>query len=200
MILKQVIKYDNANGIEATWVVRVQLPDVEVPETPAVLDEKGEVVTPAVPAHTEPGGVQETVVKCQSYADVQMQMFRDDVAEFGGDISEYKDLIAEVEAGIVPPPPPTSEEITAEIMACTQERLDSFARTQGYNSILSACTYATSTVPQFKSDGQYCVNARDQTWGKLYDLMAQVKAGKRPMPSGYAAIEAELPPLKWPTA
>lgn len=44
-------------------------------------------------------------VKCHSYADVQMQMFRDDVAELGGDITEYETLITLVESKIVPPEP-----------------------------------------------------------------------------------------------
>ena len=89
-------------------------------------------------------------------------------------------------------------DVKAEIMEATQKRLDDFAKTRDYNSILSACTYATSTVPQFKSDGQYCVNARDETWGKLYTMMAEVEAGTRPMPSGFADIEGELPVLAWP--
>jgi hypothetical protein len=89
-------------------------------------------------------------------------------------------------------------DVKAEIMGATQKRLDDFAKTRDYNSILSACTYATSTVPQFKSDGQYCVNARDETWGKLYTMMAEVEAGTRPMPSGFADIEGELPVLAWP--
>jgi hypothetical protein len=100
------------------------------------------------------------------------------------------------------PPPPvqkSADEIKAEIMTATQQRLDTFAGTRDYNSILSACTYATSAVPQFKRDGQYCVNARDATWGKLYTMLAEVEAGTRPMPSGYADIEGELPVLQWPT-
>ena len=40
------------------------------------------------------------VIKCHSYADVQMQMLRDDVAMMGGDIAEYKELIAKVESNI----------------------------------------------------------------------------------------------------
>ena len=45
------------------------------------------------------------VIKCHSYADVQMQMFRDDVAEFGGDITEHEELIALVESNIKPVEP-----------------------------------------------------------------------------------------------
>ena len=45
------------------------------------------------------------VTKCHSYADVQMQMFRDDVAELGGNISEYEELIVLVESNIKPVQP-----------------------------------------------------------------------------------------------
>ena len=45
------------------------------------------------------------VIKCHSYADVQMDMFRDDVAELGGNISEYEGLIALVESNIKPVEP-----------------------------------------------------------------------------------------------
>jgi len=66
--LKQVIKYANANAIEATWVDG------------------------------------EDVVRCHSYDGSQMQMFRDDVVQYGGDIAEYEALIAEVVAAYDPPP------------------------------------------------------------------------------------------------
>jgi hypothetical protein len=198
MILKQVIKYTNANAIEATWVDRIQLPDFDVPEQPAELDEEGNEITPAVPASVEPGGVQEIVRLCRSYADVQMQDFRDDVAQHGGDIDEYEDLIAEVEADIVPPPAPTSAQIKSEIIASTQERLNVFARTRYYDGILSLCTYATSPNPRFQSEGQYGVMARDSTWAKLYEILEEVEAGERPMPTGYADVEPELPILQWP--
>ena len=99
----------------------------------------------------------------------------------------------------------TAEELQADVLALqasivqqTQQRLDDFAKTRNYDGILSACTYATSTVPKFAAEGQYAVNARDNTWAALYALMAEVEAGTRPMPSGFADIEADLPVLAWP--
>ena len=56
----------------------------------------------------------EVTIKCHSYADVQMDMLRNDL---GGDAAAYADLIATVEAHIVPPVPPTQEEINAGILA-----------------------------------------------------------------------------------
>lgn len=84
------------------------------------------------------------------------------------------------------------------IVAQTQQRLDDFARTKNYDGMLSACTYATSTVPRFQAEGQYCVEARDATWAKLYDMLAEVEAGTRPMPNSFADVEPELPALAWP--
>jgi hypothetical protein len=95
-------------------------------------------------------------------------------------------------------PPPTAEQIVAQYTAAVQKHLDDFARTRGYDGILSAATYATSTVPKFKAEGQYAVEARDATWAKLYQILAEVEAGTRPAPSGYADIEPELPVLEWP--
>lgn len=99
----------------------------------------------------------------------------------------------------LPPPPPTVAEFIAMTVAAAQDRLDAFARTRNYDGILSACTYATSAVPAFAAEGQYCVAARDQTWAALYALMADVQGGTQPMPEAVEAVMALLPPLEWPT-
>ncbi len=92
--LKQLIKYDNANALEATWV--------EVYEVVSTDEEGKEVITE-----------KETAIKCHAYDGSQMDMLRADSAELGTPLDEYEALIAEVEANIVPPPPPTSEELAA---------------------------------------------------------------------------------------
>lgn len=84
------------------------------------------------------------------------------------------------------------------IVAATQQRLDDFARTRNYDSILSAATYATSTVPRFAVEGQYAVQARDATWAALYQFMADVQTGAQPVPSGFDDVEPLLPALAWP--
>ena len=95
--LSKLIKYENANALEATWV------EVEEVEQITTTDEDGnEVVTD-----------KETPIKCQSYDCTQMDMLRADALELGTSLEEYESLIAEVEANIVPPPPPTSEELAA---------------------------------------------------------------------------------------
>lgn len=84
------------------------------------------------------------------------------------------------------------------IVQQTQQRLDEFARTRHYDGILSACTYATSTVPKFQAEGQYCVQQRDATWAALYQVLADAEAGTRPTPAGFADVEGDLPELAWP--
>lgn len=88
--------------------------------------------------------------------------------------------------------------VIANVTSGTQQRLDDFARTRNYDGILSACTYASSGVPKFAGEGQYCVDARDSTWATLYTFMAEVQLGTKPMPTGYADVEPLLPPLVWP--
>lgn len=57
-------------------------------------------------------------VKCHSYADVQMGMFRADVLALGGNIADYEAMIATVEAAIVPyVAPPIPNPRIAEIKA-----------------------------------------------------------------------------------
>lgn len=97
-------------------------------------------------------------------------------------------------------PAKQAEAVKNSITQATQDRLDSFARTRNYDGILSACTYATSATAKFAAEGQYCVEARDSTWAKLYDIYEEVKAGTRPVPQGYDDIKADLPVLEWPDA
>ena len=84
--LKQLIKYDNANALEATWV--------EVEQITTTDEDGNEVVTD-----------KETPIKCRAYDGSQMDMLRADALELGTPPTEYEALIAEIEANIVPPPP-----------------------------------------------------------------------------------------------
>lgn len=84
------------------------------------------------------------------------------------------------------------------IVDATQKRLDTFAKTKNYDGILSLCTYATDLNPKFQAEGQYGVQARSATWSKLYEILAEVQAGTRPVPTGFSDVESELPSLNWP--
>lgn len=121
IILKEVIQYTTTNGCEATWVDRTITPQAEVPAVPAVLDEDGKVITPAVPAYTPPDVVTDVQIKCHSYDGTQMQMLRDDAAAFGTPLDDYEDMIADIESKIVPyEPPPT---VVPSVITMRQARL-----------------------------------------------------------------------------
>ena len=107
-------------------------------------------------------------------------------------------LIGVEGSGVVLPPEPPPVDIQKLVVDSTQARLDDFAKTKNYDGILSACTYATSSVPTFKADADYCVAQRDATWAALYALMADVQAGTKPMPTSFADVESLLPTLAWP--
>ena len=94
---------------------------------------------------------------------------------------------------------PNPQAIQQEIIKAVQLRLDTFAQSRNYDSILSASTYATSAILKFQTEGQAAVNARDSTWATLYTILAEVQTNERPMPAGYADIEPDLPQLTWPT-
>lgn len=79
----------------------------------------------------------------------------------------------------------------------TQQRLDDFAKTRGYDGILSACTYATSTIPRLAAEGQRAVNRRDTTWETLYGLLGEAEAGTRAWPTSFTEVEPLLPMLTW---
>lgn len=95
------------------------------------------------------------------------------------------------------PPPPTQEQIIAQYASAVQQRLDDFAKTRGYDGILSAATYATSLIAKFAAEGQCAVAARDATWAKCGQILAEVQAGTRPLPT-LVELVSELPLLEWP--
>lgn len=91
----------------------------------------------------------------------------------------------------------TQDQIIANLQGAVQNHLDTTARTRNYDGILSACTYATSTNPQFAAEGQACVEWRDACWSICYMVMSAVQTGQRPIPSD-AGLLAELPEIGWP--
>lgn len=93
----------------------------------------------------------------------------------------------------------SAEKMTRDsIIGAVQCRLDSWAQSHGYDSIISLCTYASSSIQKFKAEGQNGVDKRDATWARLIEIMVEGESGSRPIPAGYADIEADLPELGWP--
>ena len=90
----------------------------------------------------------------------------------------------------------TEAELKAQIKfsleQAVQSYLDNEARSLGYDSILSACTYATSSIEKFAAEGQSFVIFRDNVWSYCYQVLADVEAEIRAAPTE-AELLAELP-------
>ena len=85
----------------------------------------------------------------------------------------------------------------AAFQAEAGRRLDNFAIARGYGSIVSVCTYDTSSVPRYAADALRARMLRDQWWVVLNTIVADVLAGNRPEPNSFEDIEGELPALTW---
>ena len=83
------------------------------------------------------------------------------------------------------------------LKAAIGRRLDDFAKTKDYDNIMTACSYYNSTDAIYANEAQICIQTRDQTWQKYYEIIAEIEAGTRPLIVSYDDIENELPPLSW---
>jgi len=72
-----------------------------------------------------------------------------------------------------------------------QSVLDSKAQEKGYDNIVSACSYAAGVNP-FQAEGLKFLEWRAAVWTKCYEVLAEVNANTRPVPSVEELI-AELP-------
>lgn len=84
----------------------------------------------------------------------------------------------------------------AQLTIIAMARLDAFARTRRYESILSAVTYATDPDPEFSIEGLRALNLRSEYWRKIWDTLEAVKANLIPMPATIDDI-TNLPALTW---
>lgn len=122
-------------------------------------------------------------------------------AEWAGTLEELAEF-AELELKRLTvealPAAETEEQLIDRLTGAVQAYMDSVAQQRNYDSILSLCTYATSTIPRFQAEGQAGVVWRDACWQLGYDLIAQVRAGEAHIPTE-AELLAMLPPMQWPT-
>ena len=100
--------------------------------------------------------------------------------------------------GFAPPPTPepSPAEIQQALVDAVQAHLDAVAKTRNYDGILSLASYSASTVTQFHTEGLAGVAWRDACWAYCYQVMADVQAALRPIPTA-AQLVAELPQMTW---
>lgn len=91
----------------------------------------------------------------------------------------------------------TLERTRKTLTDAMQAHLDQTAQTRGYDGILSLCSYATSQNARFGPEGQAGVTFRDAVWAYGYQIIAEIQAGTRPVPSA-AELVGALPSIVWP--
>lgn len=84
--------------------------------------------------------------------------------------------------------------VIATFEVAVQTYMDDAAKLRGYDSLLSACTYVTSSSLKFSAEGIAFSNWRDAVWTKCFEIQAAVQAGARDIPSLHQLM-AELPLL-----
>lgn len=102
--------------------------------------------------------------------------------------------------------------IASDISAMTQNRLDDFASTRGYDNVNSISKYKDITdaeiassptsesiiVSRYRLECRYLALAASRTWAVLENIYSDVISGNRTAPLCFADIEPELPELIWP--
>lgn len=87
-------------------------------------------------------------------------------------------------------------ELQSTFEAQVQSHLDAAAKVSGYDSIMTAVSYADEpAVAKFQADGLAFRAWRSKVWAYAYQALADVNAGTRATPTVEAFI-AELPPLE----
>lgn len=116
-----------------------------------------------------------------------------------GNWVEKWDFVAYTEEELARLQKENEDKLYRRVVELVQARLDAFARERSYDSILSACTYATSSIARFRDDGQLCVDLRDSTWAELYSILEKIRTNELPVPKAAEDVLPLLPQLVWPT-
>ena len=118
--------------------------------------------------------------------------------EYGMAVDIYPCMYTyEETSNLIDEPIQTPDEVQAELTAAVQIYMDNRARERGYDDILKATSYRGDTInPTFAKEAELCFVWRSQVWTRCYEILAEVEAGVRPIPSKEELI-AELPKLDW---
>jgi hypothetical protein len=108
-------------------------------------------------------------------------------------INSQADLLPGETYSDTQPALPTTAPTVSDFENAVQTWLDAGAQAWRYESILSAASYANSTVQQFKNEALALIAWRDNVWNNCYGILAAVQGGTQPMPASPAALIATLP-------
>lgn len=120
--------------------------------------------------------------------------------EYGTPAREMKELGAlPVNAIFEAPekPPETAEEIQKRLTDGVQNWMDSKVQERNYDNVHTCVgTYLYSPIEKFRLEAEAVRDWVSYVWAKCYEILAQVEAGERDIPTLEEVI-AELPELIW---
>lgn len=120
-----------------------------------------------------------------------------EIEYFGDDRPTDAEIAAEA-IRLTPPVESPSEKAMRINIAAIQAELDRLARGEGYDHILSACSYAAQPNGYaFQAEGAAFLKWRSDVWTHAYAVLAEVEAGTTPMPTPAEAV-AMMPALVLP--
>jgi hypothetical protein len=88
--------------------------------------------------------------------------------------------ISDLQAQALQNPAPTQAETVSSITLAIQQSLDAGAKAWGYDNIVSAASYASSTNTQYAADAKALIGWRDAVWAWAIPQFATVAAGTDP--------------------
>lgn len=95
-------------------------------------------------------------------------------------------------------PLPTKEQIQKMLTDGVQNWMDTKVQERNYDNVHTCVgTYLYSPVEKFRFEAEAVRDWVSYVWAKCYDILAQVEAGIRCIPTLEEVI-AELPQLEWP--
>lgn len=105
-------------------------------------------------------------------------------------------LIVADDAGypiLIDPPAPTQEQLSALYASEIQSTLDTYARSWGYDSVVSAASYSASTITKFKNEAMALITWRDAVWQWAEQYEADILSNTVPMPTSKEEFILSMP-------
>lgn len=127
------------------------------------------------------------VPKALALTEAEFQAIKSNV-EAGGPLSLDSDgkLICTL-------PPLSDAELRAACETALAEAIDALAKSWGYDSIVSAASYISSSVPLFLAEAQALIKYRDDVWLWARSELSAISAGTEARPGSVGEFVSGMP-------
>ena len=88
------------------------------------------------------------------------------------------------------------EDLQQKYTKLVQNYMDKTVQVKGYDDVFTCISYVDSTDEIFRREALAVLAWRDKVWRMCYEVLAEVNAGKRAVPSE-SELLAMLPNLEW---